>query len=226
MAPQDLVVVTGLLAEARLVKPMCGRVIASGGDPARLEAELAGALADGAQAVLSFGLAAGLEPQRAAGTLLVPAQVVSGTETWRADPDWSARLRTALGGAESRPLAGVDAPLIRPADKAQFHQSTGAVAADMESHCVARLALGAGRPFAVLRVISDPAERALPPAAVLGMKSDGRIALGAVLASLLRQPGQLQDLAQIARDARTAMSVLARCRGQLGPGLGWPQCGH
>ncbi len=216
-----LVVVTGLLAEARLLQPLCGRAIASGGDPARLESELTGALADGAAAVLSFGLAAGLEPLRAAGTLLVPAEIVSGTETWRTDPLWSNRLRQVLGGGDPRPLAGVDAPLIRPADKAQFHQATGAVAADMESHCVARLALRAGRPFAALRVISDPAEQGLPPAAVVGMKADGRIALGAVLASLLRHPHQLPELARIARDARSAMSVLARCRGQLGPELGW-----
>ena len=216
-----LVVVTGLLAEARLLQPLRGRVIASGGDPARLEAELQEALADGAQAVLSFGLAAGLEPKRAAGTLLIPAEIVSGAESYRADPLWSGRMRDMLGGADPRPLAGVDAPLIRPADKAQFHQTTGAVAADMESHCVARLASRAGRPFAALRVISDPAEQGLPPAAVVGMKADGRIALAAVLASLLRHPLQLPDLARIARNARTAMSVLACCRQRLGPGLGW-----
>ena len=130
-------------------------------------------------------------------------------------------MQSVLGDAETQPVAGVDAPLIRCADKAQLHESTGAVAADMESHMAARLSRRARRPFAVLRVISDPAERALPAAALVGMRPDGRVAPLAVLASLLRHPAQLPDLALIAAEARTAMQVLKRCRATLGPGLGW-----
>jgi adenosylhomocysteine nucleosidase len=221
MAQRSVVVVTGLLAEARLARLPSGRAIAGGADPRRLEAELGRALSAGARAVLSFGLAAGLEAGRAAGTLVIPAEVVCGTSRYATDPRWSERMRAALGHADPRPLAGVDAPLIRPADKAQLHQSTGAVAADMESHLAARLALRAGRPFAALRVISDPAERGLPPAAVIGIKPDGRVNLAAVLVSLLRHPGQLPDLARIAAEVRTAMQVLRRCRQTLGADLGW-----
>jgi hypothetical protein len=130
-------------------------------------------------------------------------------------------MRSLLADADPGPVAGVDGPLIRPSDKVQLHQATGAIAADMESHLAARLARRAGRPFAALRVISDPAERELPPAAVVGMKPDGRIHVGAVLASLLRHPRQLPRLAQVAADARAAMAVLDRCRSALGPELGW-----
>jgi hopanoid-associated phosphorylase len=216
-----VVVVTGLVAEAHVADLPPGRTIAGGADPIRLEAELSRAIADGAEAVLSFGLAAGLEAGRAAGTVVIPAEVVSGNDRYATDPRWSARMRAALGNADRRPVAGVGAPLIRPADKVHLHNATGAVAADMESHGVARLALLARRPFAVLRVISDPAERGLPPAAAVGMRSDGRINLAAVLASLLRYPGQLPDLARVAAEARTAMRVLSRCRRTLGPDLGW-----
>ena len=110
---------------------------------------------------------------------------------------------------------------VRPIDKAGLHKATGAVAADMESHLVARLALRARRPFAVLRVIGDPAERALPPAALIGMRPDGHVNLAAVLASLLRNPRQLPDLMRVASDVRIAMSALTRCRRALGPQLGW-----
>jgi len=216
-----VVVVTGLLAEARLVQPVAGRAIAGGGDPARLEAELDRALADGAQAVLSFGLAAGLAPQRPPGTLLVPTEVIGGSQRYATDARWSQRMRCALGAADPGPVAGVDSPLRGPIDKAQLHQATGAVAADMESHFAARLALRTGRPFAALRVICDPAERALPPAALVGMKPDGRVDLAALLASLLRNPRQLPDLIRVASDARVALSVLTRCRTVLGPELGW-----
>ena len=43
---------------------------------------------------------------------------------------------------------------------------TGAFAADMESHVVARIANERQLPFAVLRVIADPANQRLPPAAI------------------------------------------------------------
>jgi len=216
-----VVVVTGLLAEARLAQPLSGRAIAGGGDRVRLEAELDRALEDGAQAVLSFGLAGGLAPQRPPGTLLVPTLVISGSEHYRTDARWTQAMRCALGAADPGPVAGVDSPLFRPIDKAGLHKATGAVAADMESHLVARLALRARRPFAVLRVIGDPAERALPPAALIGMRPDGHVNLAAVLASLLRNPRQLPDLMRVAIDVRIAMSALTRCRRALGPQLGW-----
>jgi adenosylhomocysteine nucleosidase len=216
-----VVVVTGLLAEARVAHLRLDRTIAGGGDPIRLESELARALSDDADAVLSFGLAAGLEPGRRPGTLVVPGEVVSGTERYATDVRWSERMRVIVGGADSGPIAGVDAPLIRPIDKAQLYKSTRAVAADMESHLAARLAQRAGRPFAALRVISDPAERSLPPAAAIGMKPDGSVNAAAVLLSLLRHPGQLAELARVATEARTAMRVLSRCRRVLGPDLGW-----
>jgi adenosylhomocysteine nucleosidase len=221
MAQPFLVVVTGLLAEARVSHLPPGRAIAGGADPARLEAELGRAFSDGAGAVLSFGLAAGLQAGRAPGTLVIPAEIVCGSDRYATDPRWSGRMRAALHHADPRPLAGVDTPLTRAVDKMQLHEATGAVAADMESHRAARCALRAGRPFAALRVISDPAERGLPPAAAIGMKPDGRVDLAAVLASLLRDPGQLPALARTATEARTAMRVLRRCRDILGPDLAW-----
>jgi hopanoid-associated phosphorylase len=214
------VVVTGLLAEARLARQARGHAIASGGDPNRLEAELDRAFSDGAGAVLSFGLAAGLEPGRAPGTVVIPAEVI-GPERYQTDPRWSERMRSVLRDTDARPLAGVDSPLVRSTDKGHLHAATGAIAADMESHFAARLARRAGRPFATLRVISDPAERSLPPAAVAGMRSDGRVNMPAVIASVVRNPRQLSDLVRVANEVRIAMQVLSRCRGALGPDLGW-----
>jgi adenosylhomocysteine nucleosidase len=222
MARQSLVVVTGLLAEARAAAQPPGRVIAGGGDPIRLEAELARVLSDGAGAVLSFGLAAGLAAAQPSGSLVIPAEIVSGLDRYPTDPRWSAGMRAVLTDADPRPLAGVDAPLIRPADKWQLHMTTGAAAADMESHRAARLARLAGCPFAALRVVSDPSEQELPPAALVGMKPDGRVDLAAVIGSLLRHPGQLPELARLATGVRAAMLTLTRCRSVLGPELGWP----
>jgi hopanoid-associated phosphorylase len=216
-----LVVVCGLLAEARLAHPAPGRAIAGGGDPSRLETELERALSEGAGAVLSFGLAAGLAPGLAPGTLVIPDEIVSGPARYATDRRWSERMRSALGGADARALAGVDAPLVRSADKMQLHAATDAAAADMESHLAARLAQRAGRPFAALRAVSDAAGRSLPPAALAAMQSDGGVDVAAVIASVVRDPLQLPELVRVAGGARTAMRVLGRCRRVLGPGFGW-----
>jgi adenosylhomocysteine nucleosidase len=221
VAQPTVVVVTGLLAEARVARLPLDRTIAAGADPIRLEAELVRAFSAGAEAVLSFGLAAGLEAGQRPGTLVIPLEVVSGADRYATDSRWSERMRATLGGGDARPIAGVDAPLLRTAEKARLHDATGAVAADMESHLIARLARRAGRSFAALRVISDPAERSLPPAAAIGMKPDGRVNAIAVLRSLLRHPGQLPELIGVAVEAQAAMRVLNRVRQKLGPDFGW-----
>ena len=56
---------------------------------------------------------------------------------------------------------------------------------------MARIAAELALPFAVLRVIADPAERALPPAALAGMRTDGGMDVGAVLASLAKSPAPI-----------------------------------
>ena len=86
----------------------------------------------------------------------------------------------------------------------------------MESHIVARVALAHGLPFAAIRVVADPAERQLPPAATVGMRSDGRVDLPAVLMSLARDPRQLPSLIRTALDARAAFAGLLRGRQLLG----------
>jgi len=105
--------------------------------------------------------------------------------------------------------------------KASLGTETGAVAVDMESHVVARLAAQHGVPFAAVRIISDPVERSLPPAALVGMRSDGKADIPAVLRSLWRKPLQLPPLLQTAMDARLAFASLKQCRPSLGEDFGF-----
>ncbi len=140
---------------------------------------------------------------------------------YSADPAWTASIKKLIGSAELVRIAGIDRPLTRPSEKQALHQASGAAAADMESHVVARIAAELALPFAVLRVIADPAERALPPAALAGMRADGRIDVGAVLASLARSPGQLPALIRLADEAGRARAALLRCSDLLGPRLGF-----
>src|SRR5256885_9970689 len=58
--------------------------------------------------------------------------------------------------------AGVEQVIAARACKAALRLETGAAAVDMESHIAAAYAAEFELPFAALRVISDPASRALP----------------------------------------------------------------
>src|SRR5438270_759070 len=75
---------------------------------------------------------------------------------------------------------------------------------------------------AACRVIIDPAERTLPPAALVGMRADGRPDVFAVVRSLCQQPRQVFALLRVVADARAARSALFRGRRQLGDNLSFP----
>jgi adenosylhomocysteine nucleosidase len=95
----------------------------------------------------------------------------------------------------------------------------------MESQIAAELAARHRLPFAALRVIADPVERQLPPAALVGMRQDGEIDLAAVIASLARNPTQLRALMGLAFDTKRAFAALLRCNDLLGPRLGFGDLG-
>jgi len=218
-----VIAVGGLRAEARIAARSAGvRTVAGGGGARRLGGLIQEQIARGGRAIISFGIAAGLAPGLDAGTCVVASEVVSESDRTRyaVTRRWTAALRSQLAKAEYAPIAGVARALVEPAEKLALHGRTQAVAADMESHIAAELAARHNLPFAVLRVIADPVERPLPPAALVGLRQDGEIDVGAVLASLARNPTQLRGLMGLAFDTRRAFAALLRCSDLLGPRLG------
>ena len=121
-----------------------------------------------------------------------------------------------LVGAHVGAILGSDTIVASVAEKQALYAETNALAVDMESHIAARVAARHGLPFAIVRAISDTADHTLPPAALLGMRPDGSMALGAVLASLARNPRQLPGLIRTGSDAGRAFAALRRVGDVLG----------
>jgi hypothetical protein len=119
-------------------------------------------------------------------------------------------------------LAGVPTPVANADAKRALHQKTGAVAVDMESHIVASVAAKHAIPMAAIRVITDPAGRALPKSAIGAMRADGTTDFAAMTRLLLRNPWELPTILRTALDARAARATLRRGRELLGPSLGLP----
>ncbi len=214
--------VTGLVAEARVAAGPHVAVISSGGDRSRLQAKLDEAMRSDVSAIVSFGIAGGLAPGLTAGTPLVARAVVDEDgQYFESDHFWAQSLAKALGGAPIVDIAGVDVAVADPAQKRDLHLATGAVAVDMESHVAARFAAAHNLPFAAFRVVADPAERQLPHAALVGLRDDGSLAIGAVMMSLLREPRQVPHLIRTALDTRAAFASLFRGRKMIASGFGF-----
>jgi hopanoid-associated phosphorylase len=221
-----ILVVTGMAKEMRLAAGPGLVSVVSGGDTGRLRRLLADREEPGCRAVLSFGLAGGLDPDLASGDVIVATATVSGDERWPAHPAIAESLAASLSAGGVRAglaeIAGVDAPVLSASAKATIRRATGAAAVDMESHVAAAFAARHGLIFAALRIICDPASRTLPPVVANALRSDGGVDHFAMLASLLRQPTQLAALTRIAGEARTSFRALGRCRDLLGIGRGLP----
>jgi adenosylhomocysteine nucleosidase len=212
--------VTGLAAEARILRRRGFSALATAGHPAGTAAACARLFADGADALLSFGIAGALDPALRPGAVLLPRRVRGESGAiFAADPAWHEELRRALAALGLAPeegdLLGLAAVVMTRDAKTMLRARSGAVAVDLESPIAAAAAGRAGRPFLVLRAVADPAAFALPPAAAVGLDAEGRAAVLPVLSSLLRQPGQLASLLRLALHTRAALKSLARAAAAL-----------
>lgn len=215
--------VAGLAREARIAAGPGVETIQAAGNPVRLRALLDARPPRGLRAVVSFGIAGGLDPALQPGDIVVCAHL-DAQARFPADSDLVRRLSERLNGAPDRVvtggLAGSDVAVMAVADKAALRARTGALAVDMESHVAAAYAARHALPFAAIRVVCDPAGRALPAFAASALTPEGEPDIRAVLAALLRGRARIGELIRLGRDSSAAFAALTRCRARLGPGLG------
>lgn len=198
--------VTGLTAEARLLSGYSEFVAVGGGTPRGAIRAAEALVRQGAAALVSFGLAGGLDPAFRSGDLLVPETIIDAGEAFCCDPS----LVKQFGGPTVSLMLGNGTIADTPEVKLNLYTSTHATAIDLESAAVARVAEAHGLKFGVLRAVADPAGKGLPPAALVALDAEGHIAPGQIFASLCRHPLQLPALVSLARDAARARRTLSQ----------------
>ena len=213
-----IIAVTGMTKEAEIVGGDSVIAVAGGGDAKGLAAKL-DALHGDITGVISVGLGGGLSPLLKVGDAVIADRIIAGSEIFRCSDNWRVALAARLPHAHQGALAASDIILDTADAKTALFAASGALAVDMESHVAARFAAARQLPFAALRIISDDAAHVLPPAALVAMKPDGGIALGRVLGSLLRRPGQVPALIRTARSSNKAFAELLRCCNLCGVGI-------
>jgi adenosylhomocysteine nucleosidase len=197
-----------------------------GGTGAGIAARLL--VAAGATALVSWGVAAGLDLNLPAGTLVVTSEIITGeadrpirhaptpvSRAWAANVASSVRDRVSLSGG---PIVGVDHVLERIADKRAL-ASTGAVAADMETAAVAHAARSARVPWIAVRAIVDDASVAMPRGVIGAIDALGRPRIGPLIGALVRRPSELLQLPGLARHFRVALGALNVAARAVGPSL-------
>jgi adenosylhomocysteine nucleosidase len=216
---RPVLIVTGLVQEARIAAGPGMAVICSSSDPQQLRALLTVFDPTTIRGVISFGVAGGLDPTLKSGDVVVATEVMAGDARWLAGLTLNEDLiaSVALGGRRivRGRLAGAEEVVVARHVKAALHSETGAAAVDMESHIAADYAAKAGLPFAALRVVSDPAHRALPSSAMAAIKPNGDIDLRKIMRSVVRNPMTLRDLVSTGIDFSRALRSLRGCRGFL-----------
>jgi len=171
------------------------------------------AVGAGACALVSWGMAGGLDPSLSAGAIVLPSEVVGlDGRSQSAAPQWRARMSATiatLAAVAGGKLLTSPKAVGSVVDKAELFRATGAAAVDMESFAIAEVAADHGLPFLAMRVIVDTATDTLPPVVAAAADEEGRLRVRRLLGALARAPAELAPLVRLARRYRAANRSLA-----------------
>jgi len=161
---------------------------------------------------MSFGIGGGLSPELSAGQVVVADRVIlpDGREV-RTDESWRDRLLAALSPSVNTivgPVVGSETIVADPQEKQIIYRQTGAIAVDMESHRVAKVATAEGVPFLIIRAVSDTSIQGIPESAMGAINENGTPRYGKVISGLFRQPGDLPKLMRLSKDTNHALASL------------------
>ncbi len=211
----------------RLVSLGDGSLVAIGGmGPAAADRAAGALVAGGATALVSWGMAGGLDPELAPGTLFLADEIVERTGTplattrrWREGLAHAAAAHCVVAGGR---LLTSDRLIGTVADKTLVRAETGAAAVDMESMAIARRAREHGLPFIAARVIVDSARDAVPRSFLAAIGPSGELRVGRLLGALATAPGDVVELIRLGRRyaaAGRSLRAVARTGGVSAPSL-------
>ena len=169
-------------------------------------------VAKGANRLISWGCAAALSESLKPGDLILADELIdAGNVVMATSADWLAYAKNSLAKfvvIQSGRLAESTSIVSSSKEKKQLHAITGAIALDMESVAVARVAKQHTLPFLTIRVIADPVNMNLPRAIYYSLNDQGEMVLRKLLLFLFLHPGELPGLIKLGLHFNAAKKTL------------------
>ena len=226
--PQEL----GTLTTQKVVKGQCiflSDTLAlaysgAGADNAQAAAQLL--INQGATRLISWGCAGALSADLQSGDLVLADTLITAEgERIEVDADWHRHVKTVLEyklkfALQCGSLLESKILVATSHAKRQLYQQTNAVALDMESIAIAKVAVQHGLAFLAIRAIADPVSMDLPKAVSHALNSQGDVELGRLLRFLLTHPSELTGLIKLGQQfgaAKRTLSVVAKQLEHLSP---------
>lgn len=228
--PQEL----GTLTTLKVVKGQCvflnkTLVLAYSGagvNNAQAAAQLL--IAQGATRLISWGCAGALDAHLQSGDLVLADTLISAEgETIAINADWHYHVKVLLQESKPSPFDCSTNSQLRTGfvlhcgsllesktlvatshDKQQLHQKTKALALDMESIAIAKVAHAHVLPFLAIRAIADPVTMDLPQAVSHALNEQGDVELRKLLYYLLWHPSELKGLISLGQHFNAAKKTL------------------
>jgi adenosylhomocysteine nucleosidase len=169
-------------------------------------------VAKGANRLISWGCAAALSESLKPGDLILADELIdAGNVVMATSADWLAYAKNSLAKfvvIQSGRLAESTSIVSSSKEKKQLHAITGAIALDMESVAVARVAKQHTLPFLTIRVIADPVNMNLPRAINYSLNNQGEMVLRKLLLFLFLHPAELPGLIKLGLHFNAAKKTL------------------
>jgi len=169
----------------------------------------------------SIGVSGGLAPALAPGTVILGDTIMNSCrrpsslkDVYRPDAEIIEFLESTMSGQgidyQRGSLLCASQPLLSAQEKAAAYLKTGALAVDMESAAAAEAARHFGVPIFCLRVVCDPAYRALDEQLLIGVDGQGNSRLLRLLGVICRHPRLVGRLFTMAGDFSRATSAIGQ----------------
>ena len=191
----------------------------SGAGPTNATAVAELLVAKGANRLISWGCAAALGASLKPGDLILADKLIDAENNEMViNADWHSYANHLLAKfvVVTRGCLAESVSIVSTStDKKYLHSLTGAVALDMESIAIAKVAKQYTLPFLAIRVIVDPVEMNLPLAINHSLNDQGEIVLKKLLAFLFLHPAELPGLIKLGLNFNAAKKTLKLVAKQL-----------
>lgn len=164
-------------------------------------------------ALVSWGTAGALTENTHSGNLILADSVTTKNgENHSFDTDWNKRVANKLCNTSVKihhgMIAHTEQVLKTPACKTSLQAATHAIAVDMESIAIARIAHEENLPCLAVRAIVDEASQCIPEAIINSTDMFGRPALFSLLSSIISKPNLISDLIYLGKGMKSATQTL------------------